>query len=93
MIKSFKDKDTEKVWNNIKPKKLSLELCKSARRKLRMIDSVSELNELKVPPKNNLEALKRERKGQHSIRINSQWRVCFRYDHGHFYEVEITDYH
>jgi len=93
VIKSFKDKNTEKVWNNIKPKKFSIELCRVARRKLRMIDSVSVLNELKVPPRNYLEALKGDRKGQYSIRINDQWRVCFRYTDGHFYDVEITDYH
>lgn len=64
-----------------------------ARRKLIILDAVTELNALRVPPGNRLEALKGDRKGQHSIRINDQWRICFRWQDGDSYDVEITDYH
>jgi proteic killer suppression protein len=93
MIKSIRDKDTQKVMDDIKPKKFSKELCRIARRKLRMVDSAEELLDLRVPPKNCLEALKGDRKGQHSIRINVQWRICFRWENGNSFDVEITDYH
>ena len=93
MIKSFKDKETEKLLNRHFSKKLPQNLQHLARRKLVMLDAAPELNALLIPPGNRLEALKGDRKGQHSIRINDQWRVCFRWKTGDAYEVEIADYH
>jgi len=93
MIKSFKDKETEKLFNRHFSKKLPQNLQHLARRKLVMLDAAPELNALRIPPGNRLEALKGDRKGQHSIRINDQWRVCFRWKTGDAYDVEIADYH
>jgi proteic killer suppression protein len=93
MIKSFKDKETEKLFNRNFSKKLPQNLQHLARRKLVMLDAAPELNALRIPPGNRLEALKGDRKGQHSIRINDQWRVCFRWKTGDAYDVEIADYH
>ena len=93
MIKSFKDKETEKIYDQYFSKKLPNSIQKIALRKLMMIDSAETLNDLSVPPANKLEALKGDRKGQYSIRINDQYRVCFEYKDGDFYDVEITDYH
>jgi len=93
MVKSFKDKETEKLFNRHFSKKLPQNLQHLARRKLVMLDAAPELNALRIPPGNRLEALKGDRKGQHSIRINDQWRVCFRWKTGDAYDVEIADYH
>ena len=93
MIKSFKDKETEKLFNRYFSKKLPQKLQHLARRKLVMLDAAPELNALRIPPGNRLEALKGDRKGQHSIRINEQWRVCFKWKTGDAYDVEIADYH
>ena len=93
MVKSFKDKETEKLFNRRFSKKLPQNLQHLARRKLVMLDAAPELNALRIPPGNRLEALKGGRKGQHSIRINDQWRVCFRWKTGDAYDVEIADYH
>ena len=93
MIKSFKDKETEKLFNRHFSKKLPQNLQHLARRKLVMLDAAPELNALRIPPGNRLEALKGDRKGQHSIHINEQWRVCFRWKTGDAYDVEIADYH
>ena len=93
MIKTFVDKQTEKVWNREFSKKLPTDIQKAARRKLIMVNAASVLSDLKIPPNNQLEKLSKDRKGQHSIRINDQWRVCFRFDKGEAYEVEIVDYH
>lgn len=93
MIKTFADKQTEKVWNREFSKKLPTDIQKAARRKLIMVNAASVLSDLKIPPNNQLEKLSKDRKGQHSIRINDQWRVCFRFDKGDAYEVEIVDYH
>ena len=93
MVKSFKDKETEKLFNRNFSKKLPQNLQHLARRKLVMLDAAPELNALRIPPGNRLEALKGDRKGQHSIRINDQWRVCFRWKKGDAYDVEIADYH
>jgi len=93
MIKSFKDKETEKLFNRYFSKKLPQKLQHLARRKLVMLDAAPELNALRIPPGNRLEALKGDRKGQHSIHINEQWRVCFRWKTGDAYDVEIADYH
>ncbi len=93
MIKSFRDKETEKIFNRFFSKKLPQNNQPLARRKLVILDSATDLNTLRVPPGNRLEALKGDRKGQHSIRINDQWRICFKWKTGDAYDVEIADYH
>jgi len=93
MIKSFKDKVTEAVAAGQLPKGFPADLLKVARRKLGMLAAAGELVDLRVPPGNRLEALKGDRAGQHSIRINDQFRVCFVWKDGHSFDVEITDYH
>ncbi len=93
MIKSFKDELTNSVWNRKRVKKFPSDIFKVARRKLGFLEDAVDINDLRIPPGNRLEALKRNRVGQHSIRINDQWRVCFRWKDGNAYDVEITDYH
>lgn len=93
MIKSFKCKETEKIFYREYSKKLPYNIQKAAFRKLRMIDRSKTLNDLKVPPANRLEMLSGKRKGQYSIRINDQWRICFKWIDNNALEVEITDYH
>ena len=93
MIKTFRNKETEKIFNRRFSRKLSQNIQHLARRKLVILDAATELNSLRVPPGNRLEALKGDRKGQHSIRINDQWRICFKWKTGDAYDVEITDYH
>jgi proteic killer suppression protein len=93
MIKSFRDKEAQKIFHRLVSGKLPRNIQHTARRKLVMLDSATELNALRIPPGNRLEALKRDRKGQHSIRINDQWRICFKWKAGDAYDVEITDYH
>jgi len=93
MIKSFRDKEAQKIFHRLVSGKLPRNIQHTARRKLVMLDSATELNTLRIPPGNRLEALKRDRKGQHSIRINDQWRICFNWKAGDAYDVEITDYH
>ncbi|WP_294160751.1 type II toxin-antitoxin system RelE/ParE family toxin [uncultured Selenomonas sp.] len=93
MIKSFADKETEKVYHQEFSKKLPQSIQRIALRKLMMIEAASRLEDLRVPPKNHLEALAGDRKGQHSIRINAQYRICFVWS-GHDAEaVGIVDYH
>ena len=93
MIQSFKCKDTEKIFNRIFSKKFPNDIQRVALRKLRMLNRATILNDLKVPPSNRLEPLKGKIKGQHSIRINEQWRVCFKWRKGDAFDVEIVDYH
>ena len=94
MIKSFADKETEKVYNQIFSKKLPNDIQRVALRKLIMIDNAGCLEDLRVPPANRLELLHGNREGQYSIRINDQFRVCFNVeDKNSFFEVEIVDYH
>jgi proteic killer suppression protein len=93
MIKNFRDKETEKIFNRLLSRKLSQNIQHVARRKLVILDAATESNVLRVPPGNRLEALKGERKGQHSLRINDQWRICFQWKAGDAYDVEIADYH
>ena len=93
MIKSFRDKDTEKIFNRQLSGKLPQNIQRLARKKLVILDAAPELHDLRIPPGNRLEALKGDRKGQYSIRINDQWRICFRWSVGDAHEVEITDYH
>ena len=93
MIKTFKCKETEKIFCREYSKKLPRNIQKVAFRKLRMIDRSKTLIDLKIPPANRLEKLSGQRKGQYSIRINDQWRVCFKWIDNNALEVEITDYH
>ena len=93
MIKTFKCKETKKIFGREYSKKLPRNIQKVAFRKLRMIDRSKTLIDLKVPPANRLEKLTGQRKGQYSIRINDQWRVCFKWIENNALEVEITDYH
>jgi len=93
MIESFKCGETEKIFNREFSKKLPHDIQKIAFRKLRMIHRSSTIQDLRVPPANKLEALSGNRKGQHSIRINDQWRICFMWQNGNAYNVEIVDYH
>ena len=93
MIKSFRDKETDKIFNRFFSKKLPQNIQPLARRKLVILDSATDLDTLRIPPGNRLEALKGDRKGQHSIRINDQWRICFKWKTGDAYDVEIADYH
>jgi len=93
MIKTFKCKETEKIFCREYSKKLPRNIQKVAFRKLRMINRSKTLSDLKIPPANRLEKLSGQRKGQHSIRINDQWRVCFKWIDNNALEVEITDYH
>ena len=94
MIKSFADKETEKVYNQVFSKKLPQNIQKVALRKLIMIDNAQSLEDLRVPPANRLEQLQGDRDGQYSIRINDQYRICFSVSGSYdFYDVEIVDYH
>jgi proteic killer suppression protein len=93
MIKSFRRKETERLFNRQFSGRLPLDVQLVARKKLAILDAASYLNDLRIPPGNRLEALKGNRKGQHSIRINEQWRICFKWRDGDAYDVEITDYH
>ena len=93
MIKSFKCKETEKVFNRTYSKNWSKEIQNMAFRKLRMLNNSIRLTDLKIPQSNRLEKLKGNRKGQYSIRINDQWRICFTWQHPDAYNVEIVDYH
>jgi len=93
MIKDFKCTETEKIWDGIVSKKLPKDIQQVARRKLRMLNQARKLNDLRIPPNNRLEALKGKMKGKYSIRINKQWRICFEWDTGDVFDVEIVDYH
>lgn len=93
MIKSFQSKETQKIFNREYSRKFPSSIQRVALRKLWMIDAAVLLHDLRVPPANRLKALKGKRKGQYSIRINKQWRVCFKWFKGDAYDVEITDYH
>ncbi|MCF7817451.1 MAG: type II toxin-antitoxin system RelE/ParE family toxin [Kiritimatiellales bacterium] len=93
MIESFKCKETEKLFQRQLSKRLPQSIQKVAMRKLWMLDAAVQLGDLRVPPNNKLEALKGDRKGQYSIRINQQWRICFVWNAGNATQVEIVDYH
>ncbi|TVM34897.1 type II toxin-antitoxin system RelE/ParE family toxin [Oceanidesulfovibrio marinus] len=92
MIKSFKGKETPNVWARLRSK-LSLEVQRAGLRKLMLINRAATLQDLSVPPGNRLEQLKGDRAGQWSIRINDQWRICFKWEDGDAFDVEIVDYH
>ena len=93
MIKSFADKETEKLFNREFSRKLPADIQKAARRKLEILNAADTLQDLRIPPSNRLEKLKGERKDQDSIRINRQSRICFRWAGSDAFEVEIVDYH
>ena len=93
MIISFGNSDTEKVWNQVYSKRLPRDIQRIGLRKLIILHRSKDLNDLRMPPGNRLEALSGSRKGQHSIRINGQWRICFRWNGGLITDVEIVDYH
>ena len=93
MIKSYNCKETEKIFNREFSRKLPTDIQKIAFRKLRMINRANILNDLRVPPGNRLELLHGDRKGQYSIRINNQWRICFKWMEHDAYNVEIVEYH
>jgi len=93
MIRSFKCSETEKIYRREFSRKLPHDIQRTAMRKLWVLAAVMDLSELRVPPSNRLEALRGDHHGQHSIRINQQWRLCFRWLDGDAYDVEIVDYH
>jgi toxin HigB-1 len=93
VIRSFADREAEAIWAGTRSRRLPADLQRVARRKLRMLNSADTLEDLRVPPANRLEALRGDRRGQHSIRINDQWRVCFQWKDGDAHAVEIVDYH
>jgi proteic killer suppression protein len=93
MIRSFKDKQTEAVSEGKGIKGFPADLVQRSKRKLRFLDAARSLNDLRSPPGNHLEELKGDRAGQHSIRINDQWRICFTWSDGGADDVEIADYH
>ena len=92
VIKGFADKETEKIFNGQHSRKFPVEIQRRAKMRLDRIHAATNLDDLRVPPSHQLEKLSRNRKGQHSIRINDQWRICF-IRRGDAYNVEITDYH
>ncbi len=93
MIRGFADKETEKLWHRERSKAVPAQLQRVALRKLTQLQVSGRLDDLRVPPDNRLETLSGKRKGQHSIRINDQYRVCFFWEDGDAYGVEVTDYH
>ena len=93
MIRSFSDKEAEKIWAGEVSRRLPGDIQLVARRKLRILNNAVNLDDLRIPPANRLEALKGGRKGQHSIRVNDQWRICFRWNEGDAFDVKIVDYH
>jgi proteic killer suppression protein len=93
MIKSFGDKESEKIWKGFLLKKLPNEIQDVARRKFRMINNAQDINDLRIPPANRLEKLKGDQQDYYSIRINNQWRIIFKWIHNHGYEIKIVDYH
>ena len=93
MIKNFASKETEKLFNREVPKRIPKDIQQVSRRKLEILDATEVLQDLRIPPSNHLEKLSGDRKGQYSIRINKQYRICFNWRDGDVYNVEIVDYH
>ena len=93
MIASFGDEATATVWSGERSRRLPPDIQAIALRKLRLVNNARKLEDLRVPPANRLEALKGDRRGQYSIRINDQWRICFTWSEGNAHQVEIVDYH
>ncbi len=93
MIQNFKCKETERLFRRQSSPKFPPSIQRIAQRKLAILDAAETVEDLRVPPGNRLEKLKGDRQGQYSIRINEQWRICFRWDNGNVLDVEIVDYH
>ncbi len=93
VIRNFKDKETQKIFERQRSRKLPSDIQQVALRKLRMLSRAETLQDLRVPPANRLERLIGNREGQHSIRVNNQWRICFEWQDGEALDVEIVDYH
>ena len=93
MIKSFRNKDTRAIAERRRVGRFSLSVQRRTQQKLMILNNARDLNDLRVPPSNRLEALTGDRKGQYSIRVNDQWRLCFVWRHGDAYQVELVDYH
>ena len=93
MIKTFADRHTQEIYITGRSRRLPPDIRRRARRKLEYVDVASRLEDLKTPPGNKLHQLERDREGQYAIRINDQWRICFRFEDGDAFDVEITDYH
>ena len=93
MIVSFRDRETERIWSGRRSKRLPGDIQEKALVKLRLLNRARKLGDLRVPPGNRVEALRGDRAGQYSIRINDQWRICFRWAQGAAHDVEIADYH
>ncbi|MCD4748050.1 MAG: type II toxin-antitoxin system RelE/ParE family toxin [Thermoanaerobaculales bacterium] len=93
MIRSFRNSETEKIFNRYFSRRLPQDMQRLALKRLLLLDAADTVKDLRVPPGNRLEKLYRDRKGQHSIRINDKWRICFRWDDGGAFDVEIVDYH
>lgn len=93
MIRSFRSRETERLFNRERSQKLPGDIQRVALRKLKMLHRSTSLSDLRSPPANRLERLKGNREGQYSIRVNDQWRICFRWDRGDAFDVEIVDYH
>ena len=93
MIRSFRDRETERIWNGLGSRRLPPEIQETALRKLRAINAAEQIEDLRIPPGNRLEPLSGDRRGQHSVRINQQWRICLRWRDGGCEDVEICDYH
>jgi len=93
MIRSFRDKDTERIFTREGSRRLPEDIQRGAQRKLAILDGAESLQDLRSPPGNRLEKLYGDRRGQHSIRISDRWRICFRWNDGAAEEVEIVDYH
>jgi proteic killer suppression protein len=93
MIVSFRSTETAAVWEGKRSRKLPSDIQSVALRKLRLLNNARRLEDLRIPPSNRLEPLRGERQGQHAIRINDQWRICFVWRDGHAHQVEIVDYH
>ena len=93
MIRSFRDKETEKVFARTRSRRFAGQVGRAALKKLLLLDAAETVEDLRSPPGNRLERLTGARKGQYSIRVNDQWRVCFRWERGNAADVEIVDYH
>ena len=93
VIVSFADRETEALFRRERVKRIDPRIQQAALRKLRYLDNAANLNDLRIPPGNRLEALKGDREGQHSIRVNDQWRIVFTWKDGHAHDVGIEDYH
>jgi toxin HigB-1 len=93
VIQSFADRETERIFRRERVRRFPVELHRVMLRKLSLVDAAELLDDLRVPPSKRLEKLKGDRAGQHSIRVNDQWRICFRWKDGNAYDVQIADYH